>query len=150
MLNIDEQAVEVIKCDLIKNGLFPECQFGFQTCSFNVTSFDFSAYYMAQCPLINSSSNYHIDSVAKQIGLAEDLEICTSKYSKYIMLTVLISVLLTICSSVEVMGFSQKLSLLKCFLCDPTCMAMQTYYTATSFMAHICMCSYLLRICHCM
>lgn len=81
---IDKQAVEVGKCDLIKNGVFPECQFRSQTCSFNVTGFDFSALYMVQCPLINSSSSYHINSVEQQIGPADALEICPSKHNKFI------------------------------------------------------------------
>ena len=86
---IDKQAVEMEKCDLIKNGVFPECQFRSQTCSFNVTGFDFSALYMVQCPLINSSSSYHINSVEQQIGPADALEICPSKYNKCIVLIAL-------------------------------------------------------------
>ena len=78
-LNIDEDAVEKERCDMIKNGWLPQCKFDVERCSVNLTSFNSSDYLMAQCPLKNSSSAYHIDSLAQQIGPAEALESCTSK-----------------------------------------------------------------------
>jgi len=74
-----EDAFEKVKCDVIMNGLLPEsCRFDAEKCCVNLASFNFSAYYMLQCPLINSSSAYHIDSQAQQPGPAEALESCES------------------------------------------------------------------------
>jgi len=78
---IDKQAIEESKCDLMMNGVLPtNCQFRSQRCSLNVSGFDFTVSYVVQCPLNNSRSAYHIDSLAQQVGPVEAIELCTSKH----------------------------------------------------------------------
>lgn len=80
-ITINERAIEEIYCTLSRNGMKSNCLFQSRSCSLDVSDFNFTASYVLKCPL-TSNLNYHIDSLAQQVGPAEAIESCTSKSFK--------------------------------------------------------------------